>query len=121
MADRFTGSDGGFVATISGRTDAPRYGRRDRGRPIIVFLTQTRIGFDGIEAVIKDSGTAVWIGAGVPNEQEQATLRREGVDLTVFNFELLSADQDAINNGLFTIAEHHPEEPIWMEQIVVLP
>lgn len=81
----------------------------------MVIFALTRSGFDEMEPTARERRAALWVNAGVLSDGEAARLRQDGLDLTVFAHAIDPADGDALESALATIAEHHPEERIWLE------
>jgi hypothetical protein len=79
----------------------------------MVFLAVNRSGYEAYRA-LGISG-ALWVGAGVLSDEELASLRRLGVDVTNFNYEIELHDSEVISGAVDTIKEHHPGEVLWMQ------
>ena len=57
----------------------------------------------------------MWVGGGVLSDIEISTVREKGVDLTTFSYLINLTDDKAIKEVLEIIAEHHPDERVWLE------
>lgn len=53
----------------------------------MVFLAITRNGYEVYRALGSSVG-ALWVGAGVLSDEELASLRHSGVDVSDFNYEI---------------------------------
>ena len=81
----------------------------------MVIFAVTRNGYVELEPIIKSALYPVWVGGGVLNEQELDSLRSIDIDLTNFNYVIDPGDDSALDEALATIAEHHPNERVWIE------
>lgn len=83
----------------------------------MVFFALTRQGFDTYRSITikQEQSTSLWVAAGVITEEELKPLRVNGVDVTVFNYEIARADSASIQDAVETIKEHHPNACIWVE------
>jgi len=81
----------------------------------MVFLALTR---NGLEQLIKELGrtpSPLWVNDGVLTAEELKELRDSGIDLTNFTYRIAPDSQSAVASAVDTIAEHHPDESIWVE------
>ncbi|WHI52368.1 hypothetical protein P3339_06185 [Microbulbifer sp. MLAF003] len=81
----------------------------------MVIFAVTRSGYTELEQIIRSALYPVWVGDGVLNEQEIDSLRSSDIDLTNFNYAIDPSDDSALDEALATIAEHHPNERVWLE------
>ena len=72
-------------------------------------------GFKELESIIYTGKYPVWVGGGVFTDIEISTVREKGVDLTTFSYLINPSDDEAIEEALVIIAEHHPGERVWLE------
>ena len=79
----------------------------------MVFLAITQSGLDEILEFTRNSSTPIWCGSNAISEEKYANL--EGSNISRFNYSLDGADEVALADALGTIAEHHPDEKIWIE------
>lgn len=80
----------------------------------MVFLANTRIGYEAYQELGIGAG-ALWLGAEVLSEDELATLRQAGVDVTDFNYKIEPHEYEVIAGAVETIKEHHPGQAVWVE------
>jgi hypothetical protein len=80
----------------------------------MVFLAVTRSGYEAYRALGR-SADALWVGAGVLSDKELASLRRSGVDVSDFNYEIELHESEVIAGAVDTIKEHHPGEVLWIQ------
>lgn len=59
-------------------------------------------------------GTSLWVSAGVISDEELATLRAEGINVSNFNYALELGDSAGIEGAVETIREHHPCHTVWV-------
>ena len=81
----------------------------------MVILATTRRGLESLRALIDSTRPAVWVGAGVLTPDEVVALRAAGLKLSVFAHDIASEDPEQLANALATVAEHHPDEVIWVD------
>lgn len=81
----------------------------------MVIFVVTRKGFKELEPIIKSGKYPVWVGEGVLTETEIDEVRNMEVDLTNFSYEINPEDDEALDSALSTIAEHHPNQRVWLE------
>jgi hypothetical protein len=79
----------------------------------MVFLVLSARGFDAIRELVKP-GCELWLNAGVAPEAEVESLRGRGIGVTTFSHPLVS-DAEGLAYARTTIAEHHPDEVLWVE------
>lgn len=83
----------------------------------MVFLALTHKGFEEAKIMSMSKKAPNWIGADILSPSECETFRRNGMNLTVFSQPQPLKDLPAIQDALNTIAEHHPDETVWVEQV----
>jgi len=81
----------------------------------MIIFAVTKEGFRELEAVILTGKYPVWIGSNVLSESELAIYREMDLDITNFSYEIDPANNEVLDDALATIAEHHPNERIWLE------
>ena len=82
----------------------------------MVYLVLTRAGFEQARTVMK-RGDVLWVGHRVLSSKEQEALKEQGIDLGgVFSSDMDPADAGGVAGWTYTVAEHHPDQPIWVEQ-----
>lgn len=79
----------------------------------MVYLAITRQGLVDAISTAKLTGRAVWCGSDAISEAEYQ--QRELKNLSRFIYPLQNAEPDELEGALSTIAEHHPNETIWVE------
>lgn len=79
----------------------------------MIFLAISRAGFESY-AELGAFKSPLWVCAGVLSEEELATLRSDGVDVSDFNYTIESNDWLGIEGALETIREHHPAQQVWV-------
>ena len=82
----------------------------------MVYLVLTRAGFEQVRPRMH-RGDIVWTGRSVLSSGEEEALREEGIDLTVFSHDIDQADTGAAAGWTYTVAQHHPKQPIWVERM----
>jgi len=82
----------------------------------VVYLVLTRAGFEQVRTGLKASDV-VWTGRRVLPPKEADALREQGVDLKLFANDIDLADSAAVAGWTYTVAEHHPSQPIWVERL----
>lgn len=78
----------------------------------MVFLAITPQGLAEAIRLAKAEGQPVWCSAEAMPEAECVT------GLSRFDYSLFGGPPDVIAGALATIAEHHPNESIWLEQVI---
>lgn len=79
----------------------------------MVFLAITPSGLQEAIARARVAVFPIWCGSDAIVESDYEAL--EGVDLSRFEYELSNASREVILGAIETIAEHHPNETIWVE------
>jgi hypothetical protein len=82
----------------------------------VVYLVLTRAGFDEVRPRLQPADV-VWTGRSVLPAKEIDALRGQGVDLTVFPHEMDPTDSSAAAGWTLRVAQRHPGQPIWVEQM----
>ena len=82
----------------------------------MVYLVLTRAGFDEVRSRLQPADV-VWTGRSVLSPKEIDALRGQGVDLTVFSHEMDATDSSAAAGWTLAVAQRHPGQPIWVEQM----
>ncbi|WP_442783428.1 hypothetical protein, partial [Collimonas fungivorans] len=83
----------------------------------MVFLALTRSGLDEAIALNENADGAIWCGCDVITEYEFSGLN--GRNISRFNFALFGADDETFSGALATIADHHPNERVWIESVSI--
>ncbi|MFZ6679443.1 hypothetical protein [Undibacterium sp. Tian12W] len=81
----------------------------------MVFLAFTRQGLDELIALNKASVLSVWCGSNVLTEAEYDDM--SGKNISRFVYPLASPADADFSCALETIADHHPGEKIWVENL----
>lgn len=81
----------------------------------MVLFVVSKEGYSEMKALIDTAKYPLWVNANVLSSEEISDLRLAGVDVTNFTYEVNPFNQDAIDEALMTIGEHHPKERIWVE------
>lgn len=79
----------------------------------MVFLAITPKGLAEALDLAKANSSPVWCGSDAIGEAEYSN--RKGAKLSRFIYPLSGQPEYIIEGALETIAEHHPEETIWVE------
>lgn len=79
----------------------------------MVLFILTREGLEDVRPII--AGNAVWVNVGVLSDQEVDELRATGLDLTRFTIPVDPLSNDEMSEAVYTIAQHHPGQRIWVE------
>lgn len=82
----------------------------------MVFLAITPQGLKEAVHLAQPNNSPIWCGADAISESEFTALH--GVNLTRFDYSLCGETQEVILEALDTIAEHHPNERVWVENTV---
>lgn len=83
----------------------------------MIFYAKTKQGIDDFLSFFPGESDAVlWIRYGVVTEDECRAIRSQGTKVTQFTVpESLPEDEQETCN-LYTIADHHPRLPVWVER-----
>jgi len=81
----------------------------------VVYLVLTRDGFEQVRSKLEPSDV-VWTARSVLSSEESASIRGRGIDLTIFSHDIDPSDAGAAASWTYTVAEHHPNQPIWVER-----
>lgn len=81
----------------------------------MVFLAFTRQGLDELISLNSAPAISVWCGSNVLTEAEYAGL--SGMNISRFVYSLGSPADVDFPSALETIADHHPGEKIWLENL----
>ena len=79
----------------------------------MVYLAISQQGLADALSTSKITGHTVWCGSDAISEAEYQERRLK--NLSRFIYPLQNAEQDELEGALSTIAEHHPNETIWVE------
>lgn len=80
----------------------------------MVFFAMTRSGYEAYRSLGASPGP-LWVSAEVLSNEELATLRQAGVDVSDFNYKIALHETGVIAGAIETIKEHHPGEAVWVE------
>jgi hypothetical protein len=80
---------------------------------MIVFAV-TENGCIELKSRIIGENHPVWLANGILSDQAIASLRSDGLEVTVFSEPATFDDQNAIEDALQTIKEHHPGMEIYV-------
>lgn len=81
----------------------------------MAFLILTRAGFDVLISQFGRLPPNVWVGLNVLSADELENYRAGGEPITNFTVDIPLDDRVAINSALDTVADHHPDEPVYAE------
>lgn len=81
----------------------------------MVFLAITQHGLKEAIHLAKSTNVALWCGADAITDTEYKKLA--GVQLSRFDYTLFGETAEVVQDAVDTIAEHHPRESVWVEQI----
>lgn len=81
----------------------------------MVIFVLTKEGFDEMMPLIQTGKYPVWLSDGVLSEEEIDLLIPEDLEISYFNYVVDLEDEEALASAMFTIAEHHSGERIWVE------
>jgi hypothetical protein len=79
----------------------------------MVYLAITQQGLADALSASELTGHTVWCGSDAMSEEEYQ--KRVPKNLSRFIYPLQNAEQNELGSALSTIAEHHPNETIWVE------
>jgi hypothetical protein len=83
----------------------------------MIFYAKTGKGvLDFVNFFAEKSDGVLWIRYGVLSEDECDLLRQRGFNVNQFMRPSPLPEDEEIACNLDTIADHHPEEPIWIER-----
>lgn len=82
----------------------------------MVFLAFTPKGLAEAIDLAKANSSPIWCGSDAIGEAEYSN--RKGANLSRFIYPLFGQPESIIKGALETIAEHHPNETIWVESNV---
>ena len=83
---------------------------------VMVFLVLTRAGYEELRGITRQVPSPLWAGDGVLSEQEIPALYADGVTVSNFHYAIDPLDASAVEGALYTIAQHHPGQTIWVER-----
>ncbi|MBT9313454.1 hypothetical protein [Leptothoe kymatousa] len=81
----------------------------------MVYLVLTRTGYLALSTSLGGCPKVLWVNAQVLTVKEIAGLRKDHVELTVFDHAMEPSDWRAIEDAIATIEEHHPGQSIFVE------
>ena len=84
----------------------------------MVFFVVTRQGYDELRRLCVEVPTPLWAAKDALSEGEIESLRAAGANVSIFSDAMSPDDSDLIEGSLWTIAEHHPGERIWVERTI---
>ena len=79
----------------------------------MIFLALTKEGLKNALELAEKNNDSVWCTSDAVTEREFNKMKQP--NLTRFNYSFSAVDQDAINDAIETIQEHHPGESVWVE------
>lgn len=84
----------------------------------MVFLALTPAGLRHAIALSKASPFPIWCGADAVSESDYEAL--DAVDVSRFIYPLAGESREILQGAIETIAEHHPNETVWVEHVPAL-
>lgn len=79
---------------------------------------RSRAGYQELpQQLSKPPPSPLWVNDGVFTEEELSQMRREGIDITNFNYFVNANDPVSLRNAIHTIQDHHDERRIWVETL----
>ena len=82
----------------------------------MVFFALTRPGYDELRSRFGAPPSPLWVNKDVLSESELADLRATGINVTHFTHHVAPKDRSSVEGAVDTIATHHPNDTIWVEQ-----
>ena len=82
----------------------------------MVFLVVTRAGYDELLRICNHFPSPLWVACEVLSESELGALHASGANVSVFDRTINPKDSAAIEDALYTIAQHHPNQRVWVER-----
>ena len=79
----------------------------------MVFLAITPEGLQRALQLAGDTGLPIWCGSDAVSDADYGKLA--GRNVSRFVYPLRGASAEALQGAVDTIAEHHPDEPVWVE------
>jgi len=89
--------------------------RSTRSLGVMVTFVLSRRAYDDVVRKRGSIPSPLWVAMDVLSDIEITELGAKGIDLTFFTRPINVADPAAIEEALYTIAEHHPGEQIVVE------
>ena len=81
----------------------------------MVFLAITNQGLKELLHLAKSNGFPIWCSADAVTDAEYEKLK--GLNISRFEYSLCGDSENLIQDAIYTISEHHPNEHIWVETI----
>jgi hypothetical protein len=81
----------------------------------MVHIVFTANGFNELMSSL-NAPFSLWLNADVVDASVVTRLRAEGWDVTMWANRFDHTDVHQLKAALSTVAEHHPEETLWVEQ-----
>ena len=81
----------------------------------MIFFATSRAGFDALVASSGWPVEALWVAAGVLSDDEVASLRASGLELSCFTEAADYAKWGVLGSAIDTIKEHHPDRVVWAD------
>ena len=80
----------------------------------MVFLAVSATGLRQAIKLAETQSVSIWCGSDAIGDADYHAL--SGLDVSRFSYPLLGEPKDVLQDALDTIAEHHPNATIWVEQ-----
>ncbi len=81
----------------------------------MVYFALTRQGYDELIAQQGTTPSPLWVNEGVLSTAELLKLREAGVDVSHFTRFIDPHNATEIQEAIFTVQEHHPDQSVWVE------
>ena len=83
---------------------------------MVYLALEASAALEAIKAA-RGSGAAVWVGSNAVSQEEHRRIVAEGVKLTRFEYPLSGVSAEVVSDALSTVAEHHPNEVVWVQYV----
>lgn len=83
----------------------------------MVLFALTKHGLTEMLDLARGGRSAIWVNDGLLDAMKIGQLRADGLDLTNFVNWIDPANEEAVQDAVKTIREHHPNQVLYIERI----
>lgn len=83
---------------------------------MVIFIT-SRSAYEEMKELVLSGNHAIWLASNILDDAEIDSIWEKDVELSVFNYEVDTSEQEDLECAMSTIKEHHPDQNIWVQYL----